>query len=62
MGSLALKSEFVRQFKFFAIWSTSMENVAGEQDLDLQYRFDTNLLTLFKIQTVIKSHSLIPKA
>ena len=39
-----------------------MENVAGEQGLDLQQRFDTNLLTLFKIQTVIKPQSLMPEA
>ena len=39
-----------------------MENVAGEQGLDLQQRFDTICLTLFKIQTIIKSYSLVQRA
>ena len=36
-----------------------MENVAGEEGLALQQLFHTNLLILLKIQTVIKSHSLM---
>ena len=37
-----------------------MENVAGEQGLALQQHFfHTNLLILSKIQTIIKSHSLM---
>ena len=36
-----------------------MENVAGEQDLAQEQFFHTNLLILLKLQTVIKSHSLM---
>ena len=39
-----------------------MESVAGEQGLALQHRFHTNLLSFLEIETLIKSHSLMPGA
>ena len=39
-----------------------MENVAEEQGLALQQRFPYKLLNFIKIQTVIKSHPLLPGA
>ena len=63
LRSLALKSKFILQFEFLEkILSTSMENDIGEQShqgLALQQLFPSNLHRLFKLQTVIKSHSLM---
>ena len=39
-----------------------MENVAGEQGLDLQQLFPYKSSFFLKIQTVIKYHSLMPGA
>ena len=39
-----------------------MESVAGEQGLALHNFFHTNLLSFLEIQTLIKSHSLMPGA
>ena len=39
-----------------------MEIVDGEQGLALQHFFHTNLLNFLKIQTIIKSHFLMPGA
>ena len=37
-----------------------MENIAGEHGLAPNNFFHTNLLNFIKIQTVIKSHPLMP--
>ena len=63
LRSLALKSKFVRQFEFLE----NLEYICGNSCWRARPSspatfFHTNRLNLFKIQTVIKSHSLLPGA
>ena len=53
--SLALKSKLIRQFEFF-------EMMLGSKALLSSNFLHTNLLSFLKLQTVIKSHSLMPGA
>ena len=63
LSFLAFKSEFICLFKFFGrfkehLWKMLLKSKA----LLSSNFFHTNLLNFFKIQTVIKSHFLMPGA